>query len=122
LSDESCNTTPLATFTSDIHRISQILDSIERQNYVLNLFDKMDDVDIEPEDYYGVITCADAHADSLVNSPDPQAYLSQVNIIVDAMSSQEMVESRTYAQAVYPSNTFHREWQFAAKKELNSLT
>ena len=41
---ESGNTTPF-TFSSDIHHISQILDSIERQNYVLNMFDaaEMDD-------------------------------------------------------------------------------
>ena len=62
------HTTP-HTLSSDIHRISQILDSIERQNYVLNLFDKMDDVDLDPEDYYGMMIEADAHADSLADSP-----------------------------------------------------
>jgi hypothetical protein len=65
LSAESGITTP-RTFYSDIHRITQITDSIERQDYVLNLFDKMDDADIDPKDYYGMTTNADAHADSLL--------------------------------------------------------
>ena len=121
MSTESGNTTPL-TFSLDIHHISQIPDYIERQNYVLNLFDKMNDADIDLEDYYGMMTTADAYANSLVDSPEPQPYLSQVNVTDDVTLSQEIVEHRAYAQAVYPSNTFHREWQFAVEKELNSLT
>jgi len=31
----------------------------------------MDDVDIDPEDYYVVMTDDDAQADSLVKSPEP---------------------------------------------------
>ena len=44
---ESGNTTPL-TLSSDIHRIIHIPNSIERQDYVLNLIDKMDDADTNP--------------------------------------------------------------------------
>ena len=36
--------------------------------------------------------------------------------------SQEFVEPRSYAHAVNPSNKFHKEWQFAVQKKLNSLT
>jgi hypothetical protein len=39
------------SFSSDINRISRISDSTERQDYVLNLFDKMEDADVDPEDY-----------------------------------------------------------------------
>ena len=106
-SDESGNTTPL-TFSSDIHRITQITYSTERQDYVLNLFDKLDDADIDHEDDYGMMTYADAHTDSLVESPEPQAYFSRVTVTDDVTLSQEIVEPRTYAQAVHPSNTFHR--------------
>jgi hypothetical protein len=48
--------------------------------------------------------------------------LSQVNVTDNVTLSQEIVEPKIYAQAVHPSNIFHREWQFAAEKELNSLT
>ena len=82
----------------------------------------MDDVDIDPEDYYGMMTYVDVHAESIVYSPEPQAYFSEVNVTDDATSSQKIVEPRTYDQAVHASNTFHREWQSAAEKELNSLT
>jgi len=74
------------------------------------------------EDYYGMMTDADAHVDSLAESPEPQAYLSHVAVIDDVTLSQEIVEPRTYAQAVNPSNKFHKEWQSPAEKELNSLT
>jgi hypothetical protein len=40
------------------------------------MFHKMDDVDIDPEDYYGIMTNIDAHADSLVDSPEPQAFFT----------------------------------------------
>jgi hypothetical protein len=82
----------------------------------------MDDVDIDPEQYYDRITYADAHADSLVNSPEPQAYLSQVAVTNDVTFRQEIVEPRTNAPAIHPSNSFHREWQIATEKELDSLT
>jgi hypothetical protein len=106
---ESGNTTPL-TCASYIHCITPIPDSIERQDYVLNLFHKVDDADIDLEDYCGIMAEADAHhADSFVDSPEPQAYFSEVNITDDITLSHEIVEPRMYAQAVHSSNTFHRE-------------
>ena len=85
------------------------------------MFDKRDDVDMDPGDYYGMIIDVDAHANSLVEAPEPQAYLSQVTLIDDVTLSQEIVETRTYAQAVNSSDTLHKEWQFASEKDLNSL-
>ncbi len=70
----SLDKTP-STLSSYIHRINQITYSGERQDYVLNLFDKMNDVDMDPEDYYDIMTDVDAHGDSLVESPESQAYL-----------------------------------------------
>ena len=35
---------------------------------------------------------------------------------------QEIVEPRSYAQAVDPSNAFHKEWHSAPRRELKSLT
>jgi hypothetical protein len=93
---ESGKTTSL-TFSSDIHRISQISDSNERQYYVLNLFDKMDDVDMDLEDFDVIMTNVDAHADSLVDSPESQAYLSQITVADDVKLSQEVAEPITYA-------------------------
>ena len=69
----------------------------------------MDDADIDPEKYYDLITDADAHADSLVKSPEPQAYLSQAAVIDDVTLRHKIIEPKTYAQAVHPSNTFHWE-------------
>jgi hypothetical protein len=57
-----------------------------------------------------MITDADAYADSLVDSTEPQAYLLDLIDIDDVTLRQEIVEPRTYAQAVNPSNTFHKEW------------
>jgi hypothetical protein len=57
----SLKKTPL-TFSSNIHRINQITDYVERQDYALNLFDNMDDVDMDPADYYNMMTNVDAHA------------------------------------------------------------
>ena len=54
----------------------------------------MDDADIDPDEYYDMITDADAHADSLVDSPEPQAYFSQVTITDDVTLRQEIVEPR----------------------------
>jgi len=112
---ESFITTPL-TSSFDIHRINQVTDYVEHQDYVLNLFDRMGDADIDPEEYYGMITYADAHADSLVDSPEPQAYFSQVTVTDDVTLRQEIVKPRTYAQTIHPRNTFHREWQTATEK------
>ena len=65
---------------------------------------------MDPEDYYGMMTDDDEHADSLVVTPELQAYLSHVSVTNDVTLSQVIVEPRTYARAVHPSNTFHREW------------
>ena len=70
------------TFSSDIQRIHKIKDFNERKDYALNSFDKMEDADMESEDYYDVMTYDDAHANSLVESPETQAYLSKVNLCV----------------------------------------
>ena len=48
----------------------------------------MDDAGVDPEEYYDLITYADAHAHSLINSPEPQAYLSQVAVTNDATLTQ----------------------------------
>jgi hypothetical protein len=64
----------------------------------------MDDAYIDPKDYYDMMADADAHAHSLVESHEPQAYLSEVTLIDDASSSLKIIEPRTYAQAVDPSN------------------
>ena len=74
VADESsvvgCERTPLI-FSSDIHRINHITYSLERHDYFLNPFDEISDVDMDPKDHYGMM------ADSLVESPEPQANLSQ---------------------------------------------
>jgi hypothetical protein len=57
----------------------------------------MDDAAIDPQDYYDVMAYADAQTNSLIESPEPQAYLSKVTIIDDASSSNEIIEPRTYA-------------------------
>jgi hypothetical protein len=41
-------TTP--TFSLDILRINQVTHYVERQEYVLNMFDNMDGVDIDPDE------------------------------------------------------------------------
>ncbi len=69
-----------------------------------------------------LVTDVDAHADSLVDFPEPQAYFSHVTVTNTFTSRQEIVEPRTYAQAIHPSNKFHKEWQFANGKELDSFT
>ena len=80
---------------------------------------KTDDVYINLEVYYyGMMTEVDAHADSLVDSPKPQAYFSKITGHDDVTFSQEIVEPRTYAHAVHPSNTCHREWQSMLKRKL----
>ena len=48
------------TFSSHIHRINHTTNYVERQDYVLNLFDKMDDAEMVPEEYYDMIKDADA--------------------------------------------------------------
>jgi hypothetical protein len=48
--------------------------------------------------------------------------LSEVILGVVAQVCQEIVEPRSYAQAVNPSNAFHKEWHSAANRELKSLT
>jgi hypothetical protein len=77
---------------------------------------------MDHEDYYDIMTDVDAHANSLVESPEPQVYLPEVNLIDIVSSGQEIVEPRTHAQAVDPSNKFHKERHSIAKKEVNSLT
>jgi hypothetical protein len=66
--NESCMsrlTTMHPTFSLDIKRISQITDSTERQDYVLNVFEKIEDADVDPEDYYDQVIDANAQAVSL---------------------------------------------------------
>jgi hypothetical protein len=106
------------TFSSDIKRISQITDSIERRDYVLNLFEKMEDANVDPEDYYDQVTDVDAQAVSLAESPEAHAYLSEVTLTDGVHVFQEINVPRTYAQAVDPSNEFHAEWRVAAEREL----
>ena len=78
--------TPL-TFQSDNHHIDQITDSDERHDFVLNRFEKMDDVvDIDTGGYYDVMTDVDVHTCSLVKSHEPQAYLSLVALADDVSS------------------------------------
>ena len=103
------------TFSLDTHRINHIIDSLERHDYVLNRFDEMDDDDMDPEDYHGMMTNVDAQADSFIGSPEPQAYLLHITVTDDIISSQEIIESITYAQVVNPSNKFHKELQFAVE-------
>ena len=79
-------------------------------------------MDVDPEDYYGMMTNTDAHGDSLVQSPKLQAYLSQVTVTDNITLSQEIIEPGTYAQVVSPSNKFHKSWHFADEKELIFLT
>jgi hypothetical protein len=45
----------------------------------------MDDANVDRADYYDVMTYADAQANSLVASPEPQAYLSEVPLIDDVL-------------------------------------
>ena len=121
---ESCVSRPSAshpTFSSYIQRISQILDSTERQDYVLNLFEKMENADVDPKDYYDQVTDVDAQAHALRESPEVQAYLSEVPLTDVVQVCQEIDVPRTYAQAIDPSNEFHKEWRLAAERELQSL-
>jgi len=111
-----------STFSPDINRISQITYSTERQDYVLNMFDQMEDVDVDLEDYYDLVTNDDAQAASLTDSPEAHAYLSEVSITHVVQVCPEIIVPRTYAQAVDPGNEFHTEWRFAAERELQSLT
>ncbi len=70
---ESCVSSPSTihlTFSSDIQRITQITDSAERRDYVLNLFEKMEDANVDPEDYYDRVIDADAQAALLTESPE----------------------------------------------------
>jgi hypothetical protein len=48
--------------------------------------------------------------------------LSEVTLTDYVSTGQKIVEPKTYAQAVDPSNNFHWEWHSATEKELNSLT
>jgi hypothetical protein len=82
----------------------------------------MDEADIDPEDYYDVMADVDAQANSLIESPEPQAYLSEVTLVDDALCNQEIIKPRSYAQIVDSSNIFYKKWQFAVKKKLNPLT
>jgi hypothetical protein len=50
----SLERTPL-TFSSNVHQIHHIIDLVARRDYVLNLFEKIDYVDVDPEDCYVVI-------------------------------------------------------------------
>jgi hypothetical protein len=68
------------------------------------------------------VTDADAQAASLTESPEPQAYLSEVPIADVVQVCPEITLPRTYAQAVDPSNEFHMKWRSATEKELRSLT
>jgi hypothetical protein len=97
------------TFSSDIKRISQITDSTERHYYVLNMFEKMEDANVDPEDYYDQVTDVDAHAISLTKSPEAQVYLSEVAPTNVVQVCQEINVPCTYAQAADPSNEFHAE-------------
>ena len=82
----------------------------------------MDDANVDRADYYDVMTYADAQANSLVASPEPQAYLSEVPLIDDVLQIKKIIVPRMHSQNVNPSNEFHKEWQSAAEKELCSLT
>jgi len=44
----------------------------------------MDNDHMDPEDYYDVMADVDGHANSLIESLEPQAYLSQVTLVNDA--------------------------------------
>ena len=85
------------------------MDSDVGRGYVLNLFEQIDNVDIDPKDYYDMMANVDAQVNSQVESPEPQAYVSEVTAIDDASSSLEIVEPRTHAQAVDPRNELHKE-------------
>ncbi len=61
----------IPSFSLDICHINQITHSVERNEYVLNLFKKMDDGGNDIKDYYDIMANDDAHADSLVESPEP---------------------------------------------------
>jgi hypothetical protein len=85
------------TFSLDIKRISQIPDSTERQDYVLNFFEKMENADVDPKDYYEQVTDANAQAQALRESPEVQACLSEVTLTDDVVVCQEIVVPRAYA-------------------------
>jgi hypothetical protein len=80
------------TFSSDIQCITKITDSTERQDYVLNLIEKMEDANVDHEDYYDRVIDVDAQAASLTESPEAQAYLSVVILTSAAQLCQEIVE------------------------------
>ena len=54
---------------------------------------------MDPGDYYDVTIYVDAHANSIGESPEPQAYPSKVPLTDNVLSSQEIIEPRTYVQA-----------------------
>jgi hypothetical protein len=110
------------TFSSDIHQIPQITDYVDQHDYVLNILEIIDDADINHEDYYDVMADVDAQANSLIESTQPQVYLSEVTLVDDASPSPKIIEPRSYAQVVDSSNIYHKEWQSAIDKELKSLT
>jgi len=56
----------------------------------------MDEADMDPGDYYDVTIYVDAHANSIGESPEPQAYPSKVPLTDNVLSSQEIIEPRTY--------------------------
>ena len=53
------------TFSSNIQCITKITYSTERQDYVLNMFEKMEDANVDPKDYYDRVMDVDAQAASL---------------------------------------------------------
>ena len=82
----------------------------------------MDDANVDPEEYCDRVTDADAQAASLTESPEAQAYLSEVTLIDSVRLCPENNVPRTYAQAVDPSNEFNTEWREATERELSSIT
>jgi hypothetical protein len=93
----SLEKTPLI-FSSNIHHINQSTNFVERQDCVLNLFDRFYDVDMDRKDYYDMMANADAHADdSPSESPESQAYLTKLTFTNGVSSGQEIIEPRMYA-------------------------
>jgi hypothetical protein len=83
---------------------------------------KLYDAEIDLEDFYGRISDADTHADSLNISHEPQSFFSQVDVAESIILLHEHVEPKTFAQTVHPIlNEFHKEWHGATNREVKSL-
>jgi len=109
--------------SSSICHIRGIQNTDERHDYVLNLFDKLDDAELDPEDLHDKFADAGDHAVSLNISLEPQTFFPHADVVESITLSHEIVEPKIYALAVQPTHEFHKEWNATTtNREVKSLT